>query len=380
MMGALTVPAEGLSAEPALAGAKSAGSQPSVRLTAEDVCRTYSAMVCRFAAMAAGSDLDADDLAQDALLKAIRSLDRFDPAKGTIDRWLWRIVANVAKDSYRARARRLAMWRRLAARWHEPVGAVEDRALDCDRERRAHRGGSEFERPRSPADRPPIRRRSRARCRRRRDRVERGFGGAGRAESTGAAPSAVGGVEMAITNADPGPRLVERPVTPPGPRSGANRVLHARRPPAPRARPIVRVARPLAAAIMFVFALWGVFYFAPVAGAALADAPGVGSFSSFVLGEAGLGTGNAATSEDSAASNSGVTIRLIGASANPLRTIVLLRISPATDMPIGMTLKDQFGWSYEERGGYGDLRTGAIAMIFGPRSFVAQPLGMRFAR
>src|SRR5260370_6383660 len=82
MMGALTVPAEGLSAEPALAGAKSAGKQPSVRLTAEDVCRTYSAMVCRFAAMAAGSDLDADDLAQDALLKAIRSLDRFDPAKG----------------------------------------------------------------------------------------------------------------------------------------------------------------------------------------------------------------------------------------------------------------------------------------------------------
>src|SRR5260370_2606083 len=81
--------------------------------------------------MAAGSDLDADGLAQDGLLKAIRSLDRFDPAKGTIDRWLWRIVANVAKDSYRARARRLAMWRRLVARWHEPAGAVEDRALDA---------------------------------------------------------------------------------------------------------------------------------------------------------------------------------------------------------------------------------------------------------
>src|SRR5260370_13664914 len=81
--------------------------------------------------MAAGSDLDADGLASDALLKAMRSLYRFDPAKGTIDRWLWRIVANGAKDSYRARARRLAMWRRLAARWHEPVGAVEDRALDA---------------------------------------------------------------------------------------------------------------------------------------------------------------------------------------------------------------------------------------------------------
>src|SRR5260370_41278997 len=107
MMGALTVPAEGPSAERALAVVKSAGSQPSFRLTAEDVCRTYSAMVCRFAAMAAGSDLDADDLAQDALLKAIRSLDRFDPAKGTIDRWLWRNVAHVAEVSYRAQGRRL---------------------------------------------------------------------------------------------------------------------------------------------------------------------------------------------------------------------------------------------------------------------------------
>src|SRR5258708_39925950 len=120
MMGALTVPAEGPSAEPAFAGARSAGSQPSVRLTAEDVCRTYSATVCRFAAMAAGSDLDADDLAQDALLKAIRSLDRFDPAKGTIDRWLWRIVANGAKGSYLPPAPRLPVWRRPVGRWDQP--------------------------------------------------------------------------------------------------------------------------------------------------------------------------------------------------------------------------------------------------------------------
>ena len=120
MVGTLTLPADGPLREPHMAA---------VRLTAEDVCRLYAGTVCRFAAMAAGSDLDADDLAQDALLKAIRSLDRFDPARGTIDRWLWRIVANVAKDSHRARARRFAMWWRLAARWNEPEGAVEDRAL-----------------------------------------------------------------------------------------------------------------------------------------------------------------------------------------------------------------------------------------------------------
>jgi hypothetical protein len=183
---------------------------------------------------------------------------------------------------------------------------------------------------------------------------------------------------MTFTLEELGQRLRELPITTPDAGAVATRVLHARQVPAARPRPIVRVARPLAVSLLFVVALWGVFYFAPAAGAALADAPGVGSFSSFVLGEAGLGTGNAVTSEDSAAANSGVTIRLIGASANPLRTIVLLRISPATDIPIGMTLKDQFGWSYEERGGYGDLRTGDLAMMFAPPSFLAQPLGMRF--
>src|SRR5260370_41489248 len=109
MMGALTVPAEGPAAEPELAGARSAGSQPSVRLTAEDVCGTYSAMVCRFAAMAAGSDLDAADLAQAALLKAIRSLARFAPANGTPAPRLWRRRAQAANASYRARRHRPAL-------------------------------------------------------------------------------------------------------------------------------------------------------------------------------------------------------------------------------------------------------------------------------
>jgi hypothetical protein len=183
---------------------------------------------------------------------------------------------------------------------------------------------------------------------------------------------------MTITNEELGRRLRELPITTPDPGLVATRVLHARRLPGPRPRPIVRVARPLAAALVVVVALWGVFYFAPAAGATLAEAPGVGSFSSLVLGEAGLGTGTVVTSEDSAAANSGVTIRLVGAAANPLRTIVLLRISPAPDYPLEMTLKDQFGWSYEERSGYGDLRTGDLAMMFAPPSFVAQPLGMRF--
>jgi RNA polymerase sigma-70 factor, ECF subfamily len=122
MMSGLTVAAE---------GPRSAGQTHAMRLTAEDLCHRYSATICRFAAMAAGAELEAEDLAQEALLKAVRSLDRFDPTKGSIDGWLWRIVANVARDSHRARARRLALWQRLVSRWREPVETVEDRALQA---------------------------------------------------------------------------------------------------------------------------------------------------------------------------------------------------------------------------------------------------------
>ena len=183
---------------------------------------------------------------------------------------------------------------------------------------------------------------------------------------------------MRMTNEELGGRLRELPITTPDPGAVASRVLQARRLPGPRPRPVVRVARPLATALAVVVAVWGFFYFAPAAGSALADTPGIGSFSSLVLGEAGLGTGNSVTSQSSVATDSGVTIRLIGASASPLRTVVLVRVSPARYRPFGATLKDQFGWSYETLSGNGDLRTGDFALIYAPPSFLAQPLGMRF--
>jgi DNA-directed RNA polymerase specialized sigma24 family protein len=41
------------------------------RLTPEELCRRYAPGVCRFAAMIAASPADADDLAQDALLRPL---------------------------------------------------------------------------------------------------------------------------------------------------------------------------------------------------------------------------------------------------------------------------------------------------------------------
>jgi RNA polymerase sigma-70 factor (ECF subfamily) len=97
-------------------------------LTAEQLCREYAPRVYRFAAMLARDTAAAEDLAQEALLHAIRRLDQFDPARGSVNGWLWRIVANVAKDTRRLGARRHALWERLAHGQPE-VPSVEAQAL-----------------------------------------------------------------------------------------------------------------------------------------------------------------------------------------------------------------------------------------------------------
>jgi RNA polymerase sigma-70 factor (ECF subfamily) len=99
-------------------------------MTPERLCEEYSVAVCRFAAMVARTSGDAEDIAQEALLKAIRSLAGFDPKRGSIDSWLWRIVVNAAHDHQRSERRRLVLWNRLLRFREEPSEAVEARALD----------------------------------------------------------------------------------------------------------------------------------------------------------------------------------------------------------------------------------------------------------
>jgi RNA polymerase sigma-70 factor (ECF subfamily) len=104
-------------------------------VTAERFCELYAPAVCRFAAMVARSSSEADDIAQEALLRAVRRLDRFDPLRGEIGAWLWRIVANVANDQLRAERRRGALWARLS-RVREATASVESLAIDrIDNER-----------------------------------------------------------------------------------------------------------------------------------------------------------------------------------------------------------------------------------------------------
>jgi len=106
------------------------GSRASIaRVTPEELCSLYAERVCRFAAVVAGRECDPEDIAQDALLKAITKLDRFDPERGSMESWLWRIVANTAKDATRKERLRALLTERLGRREAEVIN-LEDVAVE----------------------------------------------------------------------------------------------------------------------------------------------------------------------------------------------------------------------------------------------------------
>jgi RNA polymerase sigma-70 factor, ECF subfamily len=86
-------------------------------LTAETLCEIYAKRIYKFAQMISTDSRNAEDLAQDALERAIRGLKSFDPAKGEIEGWLWRIVVNASRDAGRILGRQRLAFERLAGRW-----------------------------------------------------------------------------------------------------------------------------------------------------------------------------------------------------------------------------------------------------------------------
>jgi RNA polymerase sigma factor (sigma-70 family) len=74
--------------------------QEEAHISPEDFCQRYAAQVSRFAAFVAQPS-EAEDIAQDALVKALRNLERFDSKRGSMEAWLWRIVVNTARDAQR---------------------------------------------------------------------------------------------------------------------------------------------------------------------------------------------------------------------------------------------------------------------------------------
>jgi|ERR1700682_2324299 len=111
-------PAIGIADVPALG-------TPQWPLTAELLCRVYANRVFKFAQLISSSSGDAEDLAQNALERAIRGLKTYDANKGDLEGWLWRIVANAGRDAGRIARRERLMFERLAERWPVEQRVVE---------------------------------------------------------------------------------------------------------------------------------------------------------------------------------------------------------------------------------------------------------------
>lgn len=174
-------------------------------------------------------------------------------------------------------------------------------------------------------------------------------------------------------------RLRELPLPAPDPISVSRRAL-ARAAAPDRAAGRRRVLAPALAVTAVVPLAWALLYFVPAAAVAVASAPGVGVASADVLREAGLGTGSSVTPQNTQARSSGYTVQLAGAYSDPLRTVVLLRFAPADAHAFdALTLRDQFGGSYELRSGYANTQTGEEALVFAPPSPAALKAGLRFS-
>jgi RNA polymerase sigma-70 factor (ECF subfamily) len=99
-------------------------------LTVDVLAANYLTRVHRFAVMVSPRDVDPEDIAQAALLKALEHADQFDANRGTLDMWLWRIVVNVAHDAGRLAKRTDILRERLAAYRPNPEASADTLALD----------------------------------------------------------------------------------------------------------------------------------------------------------------------------------------------------------------------------------------------------------
>ena len=107
-------------------------------VTPDELCQIYSANVCRFAAMATHNAADAEDLAQEALLRAVRSLRTYDPRRGSMESWLWRIVTNASRDAASRRERVRDVVARLHLLAPRETETVEDAAIARLRDSELH--------------------------------------------------------------------------------------------------------------------------------------------------------------------------------------------------------------------------------------------------
>jgi len=112
-------------------GTSMSGNIPRARIDSGQLCESYYGQVRRFAEILTRGTIDeADDLAQDVMISVIRRSDTYDSRRGSLDRWLWGIALNRARDRGRAATRRGHLLDRLLT-FDRPVSPdVESVALD----------------------------------------------------------------------------------------------------------------------------------------------------------------------------------------------------------------------------------------------------------
>lgn len=100
--------------------------------SAAELARSWYPRVRRFAGFVAASDADADDIAQEAMIAAIGNVDRYDPKRGPLDAWLWRIVVTRGRDLGRVARRQSLLVDRVSTLQTplQATGDVGDLALD----------------------------------------------------------------------------------------------------------------------------------------------------------------------------------------------------------------------------------------------------------
>ena len=96
--------------------------------TADQLCERYARRVFKFAQLVSEDAASAEDLAQDALERALKGLGTFDPSKGQIEGWLWRIVVNAGRDAGRIARRQRLVVQLLADRWPHSTDAFRETA------------------------------------------------------------------------------------------------------------------------------------------------------------------------------------------------------------------------------------------------------------
>lgn len=94
----------------------------------ETLARQYQEPVFRLAYLLVGDADEAEDVAQEAFIRALQALDRFDASR-PLRPWLLRITANLARNRRRSVGRYWAALQRLF--WAQPNAAmnVEDKSL-----------------------------------------------------------------------------------------------------------------------------------------------------------------------------------------------------------------------------------------------------------